>query len=284
MAWSPPASKWDPPSGAPGEGGGGGGGGGGGPSAGLQSLIDIDFTALDEQDLKSSGDGTATLSDGTEVEVLGTSTASTFKVTDGDGLQAKWEGGAGSSLTGSLAFDLSSFSDLKAYDQWRAFVSIKIGSMVGHASGAATFYLIRRDSATTTAIYSKIVKYDGDATYGDNVAVNGLTLGPPPTSYDGGPSGDWGSLGTSTVPSKARLSLHGIDSDVWVRGDTGDTAYADIGTLTQRARVRLQGTRFETSSDGLMGSSGDVLLFWATYDEIDITIQRLAVERWGKTS
>ena len=258
-------------------------GGGGGPQAGLESLIDLDFTSLDSQNLKADGDGATTFSDGTAVTVAGTSSASKFEVNSG-GLQGKWTGGAGSGLNGSLTFDLSGFSDLEPFDQWRAFVSLKIDSMVGHANGGAVLYLIRRDSATTTAIYSKIVKYKSDSTYGDNVALNGLTLGPPPTSYDGGPSGAWGSLGTSTVPSKARLSIHGVDSDVWIRGDTGDTDYTDIGTLTQRARVRLQGTRFETSSDDLIGSSGDILLAWQTYDEIDVTIERFTVERWGKTS
>jgi hypothetical protein len=113
------------------------------------------------------------------------------------------------------------------------------------------------------------------------MALNGLSLGPPPASYSGGPSATWGNLGTSTVPSVARMELHGVDADVWMRGDTGTSTFTDFGALTQTARLRLQSSRFETTNDYAFGGDGYLRLYVQSYDAIDASIERLVIERYG---
>jgi hypothetical protein len=260
---------------------GGGGGGGGGGGDGSQKLIDIDFTTLTSQDLTTSGDTDYTLSDGQQITVYGTSSADKFEV-GSSGLTAKWTGASGVADGGSVQLDISGYSDWKEYDQWRAWVSLDVGTMVGHSNGPASFSLWRANSSATSNVYQYMRKYVSNGTYGSNMAMNSLTYNGG--QWSGGPAGNYGDLGTTTVPSQARLEIHGVDADLWLRGDTGSADYTEMGELTQRSRVRLQGTRFEATSDALVGTGGHLWLSWHTYEDIEITIKRLVLERFGATS
>ena len=86
------------------------------------------------------------------------------------------------------------------------------------------------------------------------------------------------------VPSSARLEIHGVDADLYLRGDTGSTDYTELGELTQRARIRLQGTRFQATSDTLIGTGGHLWLSWHTYSDLEVTVRRLILERFGATT
>ncbi len=257
---------------------GGGGGGGDGPD----TLLDLDFTSLDAQNLATDGDGARTLSNGQGIHVSGTADVGTFAV-DSSGLRIAVSGASGSVKTGIVSIDLSAYSKFAAWDQWRFWVRYKTTSMVGHVNGPAACWLTYEDalSGATNGILASLKKYKGDTHYSDNMALNGLSLGPPPASYSGGPSATWGNLGTSTVPSVARMELHGVDADVWMRGDTGASTFSDFGTLTQVARLRLQGSRFETSNDSTFSGDGYLRLYVQSYDGIDASIERLVIERYG---
>jgi hypothetical protein len=255
---------------------GGGGGGGSGP----ETLLDLDFTGLDAQDLTSGGDGAKTLSDGQAINVAGTAQVGTLAV-DSSGLRIAVSGAAGSYKSGSISIDLSAFSDFADFEQYRLWVLVKVTTLTGHTNGPASAWLTHEDAASSASnsLLVALRKYKGDATYSDNLAINGLTY--HESTWSGGPSGAWGDLSTSTVPSQARLEIHGVDADVWLRGDTGSTALTDMGALPRRARIRLEGTRFETSDDFLFGGDGFVHLYATTYDAIDVSFERLVIERYG---
>jgi len=258
-------------------------GGGGGGSA-VESLVDVTFADLTTQDLTSSGDGDYTLSDGTVLAVSNSANADTLAITNGTGLEMAVSAGGGSYKGTRFAVDLSSFSDLTDFDALRFFVEIAPSTMPGTTDGPdrAWLYYTQDPSGTVSdGVYVALSKYSGDSTYDANFAINGLSQGPSPAGYSGGPSGDWGSLSTTTLPSVARLELHGIDCDVWLRGDTGTSGLPDMGTMALRARLRLQGARFESSDDVILGNAGFVVVEAGSHDEIEIVIKRLVIQRYG---
>ena len=259
---------------------GGGGGGGDGP----ETLVDVTFASLTTQDLTSSGDGNYTLSDGTVLAVSNTANADTLSVTNGTGLEAEITGGAASYKATRVSVDLSTFSTLTDFDSFRFFVEVEPDTMPGTTDGPDRVWLYyAQDPAgtVTDGVYAALSKYSGDSDYDANYALNGMSLGPNPTGYSGGPATDWGSLSTSVLPSVARLEMHGTDVDVWLRGDTGTSGLPDMGTMTLRARLRLQGARFEATDDVILGDSGFVVFEVATYDEITVVIKRIVIQRYG---
>ena len=263
------------------------GGGGGGSGDGPETLVDVTFADLTTQDLTSSGDGNYTLSDGTVLAVSNSTNADTLAVTNGTGLEAEVTGAGGSYKATRVAVDLSGFSTLTDYDAFRFFVEVVPDTMAGATEGpdAVWMYYTQDPSGTVTdGVYSRFAKYSGDSDYDANYALNGMSLGPNPTGYGGGPTGDWGNLSTTSLPSVARLEMHGTDVDVWLRGDTGTSGLPDRGTMTLRARLRLQAARFEATDDVILGDSGFVVFEVATYNEISVAIKRIAIQRYGTAS
>ena len=269
MVWSPPSSTWSPPSGSS------------CPTPLMpEVLLDLDFTSLVNQDLTASGDGNYTLSNGQVVSIVGTAQVDSMDIVNGTGLKIVITGAAGAYKGGTLGIDMSTFASLEPYDMYRVFGEYAPVSMTGHANGPAVAWLIRGNPVVyTDGVLMRLAKYLADATYTNNMAINGLTL----TSglYSGGPAGAWGDLGTTTVPAVSRLSIHGTDGDTWYRGDTGTSGLPPVGTLPLRARVRLQGKRFQTTDDYILSNTGVTQVGAATYDAVDMVCTRLVIERYG---